>query len=50
MEEVLEHYGLGLLGIISLVLVLEIFFNCYSSGGVISQVVEKYLITLCGVM
>lgn len=48
MEEVLEHYGLGLLAVISMVLELGIIFKSYSFGGVISQMVANYFNILCG--
>ena len=48
MRMVLEHYGLGLLGMVSMVLVLELIFRSYSSEGIIAEVIENYFITLCG--
>lgn len=48
MREVIEHYGLGLLGMMSMILELGIIFKCYSVG-VISQMVVNYFNTLCGV-
>ena len=48
MKEVIEHYGMGLLGIISMVLVLTIVFRCYSPNEVIGQMVVNYFIILCG--
>ena len=50
MRDVLEHYGLGVLGIISLVFELGIIFKSYSSNGLISQVVADYFVILCGAL
>lgn len=48
MKEVVEHYGLGFLGIISVILVYAIVFKSYLPDGVIVQMIENYFIMLCG--
>ena len=48
MREVIEHYGLALLGMLSTVFVFMIIFKSYKAGGVLSQVISNYFIILCG--
>lgn len=49
MREVVEHYGLGVLEIISASLIYGIIFKGYSAGSVLYQMLTNYFITLCGV-
>ena len=48
MREVIEHYGISLLETMALVCVIFIVVTCYGAGGVISDIVNNYLMTICG--
>ena len=48
MKLVIEHYGLSLLEMLGVVGALVIVFGCIQAGGIISDFVAKYMITLCG--
>lgn len=48
MKEILEHYGLGLLEMLGMGGILIIIFNCIGNGGVISDVVAKFMFTISG--
>lgn len=48
MKEIFEHYGLGLLGMLGMAGILAIIFNCIGSGGIISNIVAEFMLTICG--
>lgn len=48
MTEILEQYGSSLLELIATLAVMVIIFGCVTSGGVISDIVADYMLTICG--
>lgn len=48
MKEVIEQYGLGLLGLVAVNMSFAIILQCYRDGGVISNAVNEYFYALCG--
>ena len=48
MKEILEHYGLGLLETLGMAGILAIIFNCIGEDGVISDMVARFMLTICG--
>lgn len=48
MREVIEHYGSGLLGMLSALAVMGIVMALFGSGGVLSTIVADYMNYLGG--
>lgn len=48
MTEILEHYGLGLLEMLGMGGILIIIFNSIGNGGIISDMVAEFMLTVCG--
>lgn len=48
MQEVIEHYGAGILAVVSTIAVLEILMTLFGSGGTLSRIAADYMNYLGG--
>lgn len=48
MKEIMEHFGAGLLALITGVAATAIYLSCIRNGGILSGIVAGYMSSLCG--
>lgn len=48
MEEIIEHFGSGFLAILSIVIFFGVFVVMLKSGGILFQLVENFMSSICG--
>ena len=48
MKEIIESYGGVLVEMFAVVGIVNIIFNCVGNGGIISEFIAKFMLTICG--
>lgn len=48
MRTVIEHYGMGLVELLAVMLTFIIILGCCIEGGVLSNMVTEYFCMICG--
>lgn len=50
MEKIMDHYGAGLLALVTGLLVINMYFGCIASGGELNDIIRIYMVSICGSM
>mgnify|MGYP003510114016 FL=1 len=48
MEEIINHFGSGILEIVGCACMFGIYISCVTNGGVINQFIISYMQSICG--